>query len=284
MTSAAKALSYTPSAVSQQVARLEADLGQPLLERHARGVSLTDAGRVIVDFAAQLDRHLQALEARLDDLRGVRTGSLRLGCFPTASASLLPVAVDQFRRAHPHVELSVRSARLAGLLDLLESRSVEISLLWQYDWSQVALPGLQVRPLLRDPSRLLVSAGHRLATRRSVAFEELRDERWIIRAEDHPVVDVMRRTARRAGFEPVVSFEAHDYQEAQAMVAVGLGVALAPSLALTSLRDDVRVLTLHPAAPSRAILAARLAERRPTPAEQIFWELLPQVASRFRTP
>ncbi len=281
MTAAASALSYTPSAVSQQISRLEADVGQPVLDRHVRGARLTDAGRVIVEYAALLDRNLSALGSRLDDILGLRAGSLRLGTFPTAGASVLPVAVKEFKTQHPEVELSVRSARLSGLLQLLESRSVELALLWEYEWSRIDTTGLMIRPLMHDPSRLVVSASHRLARKRAVKFADLRNERWIIRADDHPVVDVLMRTASAAGFEPEVAFEAHDYQEAQAMVAVGLGVALAPSLALTSLRDDVRVVSLQPAAPARTIVVGRLADRQFTPAETALWELLPDVASRF---
>ena len=89
------------------------------------------------------------------------------------------------------------------------------------------------------------------------------------------------RTANAAGFVPEVAFEAHDYQEAQAMVAVGLGVALVPSLARTSLRDDVRVVSLQPAAPARTIIVGRLADRQFTPAESALWDLMAEVASKF---
>lgn len=281
MTAAARALAYTPSAVSQQISRLEADVGQPVLDRHARGARLTDAGRVIVEYAALLDRHLGALGSKLDDILGLRAGSLRLATFPTAGASLLPVAVKEFKTQNPDVELSVRSAHLAGLVKLLQVRSVELALLWEYDWSRIDDTGLMLRPLMRDPSRLVVSASHPLARKEAVKFADLGNERWIIRAEHHPVVDVLMRTARAAGFEPEVAFEAHDYQEAQAMVAVGLGVALVPSLALTSLRDDVRVVSLQPEAPARTILVGRLADRRFTPAEAALWELLADVGSKF---
>lgn len=281
MTAAARALAYTPSAVSQQISRLEADVGQPVLDRHARGARLTDAGCVIVEYAALLDQHLGALGSKLDDILGLRAGSLRLATFPTAGASLLPVAVKEFKTQHPEVELSVRSARLAGLVKLLQVRSVELALLWEYDWSRIDDRGLMLRPLMRDPSRLVVSASHPLARKEAVKFADLGNERWIIRAEHHPVVDVLMRTARAAGFEPEVAFEAHDYQEAQAMVAVGLGVALVPSLALTSLRDDVRVVSLQPEAPARTILVGRLADRRFTPAEAALWELLADVGSKF---
>lgn len=277
MTAAASTLMYTPSAISQQMRRLETEVGQPVLERHPRGVTLTDAGHAIVDYAVTMERQLEALQARLDDIAGLRAGSLRVGTFPTVGASLLPLAVTEFRSRYPDVRLSVQSGRLAQLLDLLERRRVEIALLWDYEWSRIDVDGLTLQQLRSDPTALVVSGTHPLAARQSVRMSELAEENWIIRGDQHPVADVLSRTARSAGFEPTVAFEANDYQEAQAMVAVGLGIALAPRLALANLRDDVTVVSLGDDAPSRRILLARLSSRVPTPAETAMAGILAEV-------
>ena len=92
---------------------------------------------------------------------------------------------------------------------------------------------------------LVVAADHRLARRRRVEMAELGDEDWIIRS-DHPVVEVLQRSAVAAGFEPKVSFRANDYQEAQAMVGVGLGIAVAPRTAVLNRIANVRVIPLGP--------------------------------------
>ena len=275
LTGAAQLLRYTPSAVSQQISKLEAEAGQPLLERHARGITLTDAGRALVRHAERIDRQLRAARVELDDIAGLRAGTLRLGSFPTAGSSLLPLVVTRFAARHPGVQLSVRSAVRGGLLEMIETREVELALLWDYDWDRVADRSLAITHLLDDPTALLVAAEHWLAGRRSVGLAELANERWVTRADNHPLAEVLARSCRAAGVPPRIAFEAHDYQEAQAMVAVGLGIALAPRLALTNLRSDVRVIEVDPPAPSRRVLLARLAERRPTPAEQ-------EIAAEFR--
>ena len=113
---------------------------------------------------------------------------------------------------------------------------------------------------------------------------ELADESWVIRGGGHPVAEVLSRTARAAGFEPAVSFEANDYQEAQAMVAVGMGIALAPRLALANLRDDVTVLSLGVDAPRRRILLASLAGHVATPAEAAMAEILAAAAGAPAVP
>jgi molybdate transport repressor ModE-like protein len=278
MTAAAKHLTYTPSAVSQQIRKLEGELGLQVLDRHAKGVDLTDAGRAVVEHVATIERELAGLRDELEEIAGARTGSLRLGTFPTFGASLLPFAITTFTKRHPGVALSVRSSRRQGLLRLLYDREIEMAVLWDYEWSRVDESGLSVHSLLFDTTQLVVSADHPLARRSTVEVGELAAERWITRADEHPVVEVLLRTCARAGFDPAIAFEAHDYQEAQAMVAAGLGVALAPRLALTGVRDDVRVLRLADDVPSRRIMVARSADRALTPPEQAMSRILQEVA------
>ncbi|MEU0953050.1 LysR substrate-binding domain-containing protein [Streptomyces niveus] len=158
---------------------------------------------------------------------------------------------------------------MGGLLAMLESREIQLALLWDYHWRRVDDPSLTV-------THLIVARDHRLAGRESVDITELTDENWITRADEHPVADVLARTCQAAGFRPTVSFHAHDYQEAQAMVSIGL--ALAPRPALTSLLSGIEAVSLRPSAPTRRILLARLTERRPTPAESAAEELFREVS------
>lgn len=277
MTGAAQALSYTPSAISQQIQRLETEVRLPVFERHARGVTLTDAGQAIVEHAVAIERQLDALTTRLDDIAGLRAGSLRLGTFPTVGSSLLPLAVTRFHDRCPAVRLTVQSGRKAQLIDLLERRQVETALLWDYTWSRIEDDSLDLMHVMDDPTFLVVARTHPLARRSSVSMSELAEENWIIRGDQHPVAEVLSRTAREAGFDPVVSFEANDYQEAQAMVAVGLGIALAPRLALANQREDVTVVSLGRDAPRRRILLASLASHPASPAETAMREVFAQL-------
>ena len=281
VTGAARALSYTPSAVSQQIARLEAEAGQALLERHARGIALTAAGEVVVARGQAIARQLDAAQQELADLAELRAGRLRIGTFPTAGASLLPLAVTTFRDRHPEVALTVRSARFAELREMLEGREIDVSLLWDYAWAPVQDDALDVVHLLDDPPVLLVAADHRLARRRKIDLAELAGEAWITREADHPVTSALARSCREAGFDPQIAFEANDYQEAQAMVAAGIGVAMAPRLTVVNMRSDVRVIPLKRPAPTRRILVARLRERPSSSAAAAFIGCLRSVASGF---
>ncbi|MDI3404758.1 LysR family transcriptional regulator [Streptomyces cavernicola] len=298
LTAAAAALSMTTSAASQQMSQLEREAGQPLIERLPRGVRTTAAGAALAERGRAVRRELQAAEADLEAFGHLDRGVVTLGSFPTASASLLPLALTRFRRAHPQVRTVVRAGVLAQLREMLHTGEVELSLLWDYDWNRVDDDQLTLTPLLEDPTVLVVPTSSPLVDSDRVRLSDLADQEWIIRAENHPVADVLRRACRRAGFEPRIAYASHDYQEAQAMVAAGLGLALAPRLALTNRRSDVRLLPLSPepaaqsareqpvgeAAPIRRILLAGSAQRAATPAAQAMARVLHTVARGFTDP
>lgn len=122
-----------------------------------------------------------------------------------------------------------------------------------------------------------------MARRRQIAMSELAEEDWIVRTQDHPVAEVLERSCRAAGFTPRIAFQANDYQEAQAMVSVGLGVALAPRTAVINKHPDVRVLSLGRGAPARRILLAHRHDRVRAPAELAMHQVLVEVAREYQT-
>ncbi|WP_457946988.1 LysR family transcriptional regulator [Pseudarthrobacter sp. alpha12b] len=266
LTSAAAALSFTTSAVSQQIAKLEQEMGVVLIERHPRGVVLTEAGHALLHYADDIDRTVEAARAEMGEFAGLRRGQLRLGTFPTGGASLMPDVVLAFRARHPEVAVTVVSARRDGLLERLRRREIELTLLWDYPWQQIEDPDLALVKLTNDPTVLLVPRDHPIAGLGSVRIGSLSDQEWVVR-DEHPVADVLSRVCRDAGFEPRIAFAANDYQETQGMVAAGIGIALAPRLALTALRPDVVAVPLA-GSPKRRILLAHLANRRLSPAAQ----------------
>src|SRR4051794_4104489 len=104
---AADALSYTQSAISQQIAALEREAGAQLVERSARGVRLTDAGAALVTHTDAILARLDAAERELEAIAGLRGGHLRIIAFPSAASSIVPLAIAEFRRRHPGVELTL---------------------------------------------------------------------------------------------------------------------------------------------------------------------------------
>ncbi len=282
ITAAAEALNYTPSAVSQQIRRLETEVEQPLLERLPRGIQPTEAGALLAAHARRVQAQLAAAEADLAEIAGLRRGQLSIGTFPTVGSSLLPLVVRRFKEAHPQIKLTVHSARFDQLTDMLAYGQVALSLLWDYAWNRIPGGEFTLTHLLDDPTALVVGAGHKLARRRIIRLSELADEDWIVREADHPVAEVLDRSCRQAGFKPRIAFHANDYQEAQAMVSVGLGIALAPRTAVANRHPDVRVISLGQTAPSRRILVARRTDRVNAPSERAMLTVMKQVARTYR--
>lgn len=283
LTAAAEAMGMTTSAASQQMSLLEREAGQPLLERLPRGVRTTAAGASLAERGRTVRRELHAAQADLEAFEHLDRGTLRLGSFPTASASLLPLALTRFSKRHPAVRTVVRAGVLDQLREMIHVGEVELALMWEYEWNLIQAPELVLAPLLDDPTVLVVPADSELLTRPAVRLGSLAEQEWIIRAENHPVADVLRRSCRLAGFEPRIAYESHDYQEAQAMVAAGLGIALAPRLALTNRRSDVRLLPFASdvPAPVRRILLARPRHRATTPTAHAMAGILRTVARQF---
>jgi DNA-binding transcriptional LysR family regulator len=221
ITAAATALNYTPSAVSQQLRQLEIEVGQPLLQRQPRGVTATEAGAVLAQHARRVERQIGAAEADLAEIVGLHRGHLTIGTFPSIGSSLLPQAIIAFRALHPGIELSVRSAWFDPLTEMLDNGTLGLSLLWDYDWNRIPADRYDLTPILDDPTMLVVSNNHPAARRRSITMNKLADEQWVVRANNHPVVEVLLKACHAVGFEPRISFYANDCWELQAMVSVG---------------------------------------------------------------
>ncbi|MEU5839937.1 LysR family transcriptional regulator [Streptomyces diacarni] len=274
VTAAADELFYTPSGVSQQLRKLEEEVGQPLLQRHARGMVPTDAGHVLAGHARAILQQMDAAMADLDQLAGLKSGSLSLGTFPTLGSSFMPLVISRFRKMYPSIKLDVRSTRLQELIGLLARGEISMGLLWEYEWMRLKRDDFELTTLFTEPTVLVVGTEHPLAQFEEVDMAATSHEQWIVRANEHPVAELLERTCNAAGFSPKISFQANDYQEAQAMVSVGLGVALAPKSAVMNHHPGVKILSLGQAAVSRSVVLAQRRDRVRAPAENAFQTLL----------
>ena len=280
--SAADALAYTQSAVSQQIAALEREAGTTLVERGARGVRLTEAGRALVGHADAILARLADAEAELEAIAGLRAGRLRLASFPTASATIAPRAIARFRARHPAVELSLEPAEPDEGLARLRSGDVDIALVIEAPGCTIEDGATERIRLLDDPMYVCLPAGHRHATKARLRLTDLADEPWILGSTSAcPDTAILLRACQAAGFEPRIAFHSDDYLAIQGFVAAGVGVALMPDLALVTVRDDVVVRSLAGRAPVRRIEAATLAEGYRSPAAAAMLELLVEVGAEF---
>ncbi|MFC0447993.1 LysR family transcriptional regulator [Rhodococcus jostii] len=265
LTGGAERANVTPSAASQRIAKLEQEIRQPVLTRLPRGVRLTEAGEILVTRARLFRQEMRAARGDLEALLGLERGTVRLGSFPTVSASLLSDALKDYHARWPGIDVRVQSAVRPRLLEMLHSSEVEMALLWSYDWTEETEKSLALIPLMEDETVLLVPLDGPYID--NVAVASLRSAKWIIRNADHPAAEVLYRSCETAGFTPNVVYEAHDYQEIEAMVAAGVGIAMVPRLAVAHHRPDVHAVRFLPTdrVPTRSIYIASLARRQYTP-------------------
>jgi DNA-binding transcriptional LysR family regulator len=283
LSGAAEALSYSQSAVSQQISALEAETGMTLLERHPRGVSLTAAGQTLVGHAEGILARLEAAEAALSGIAGLRGGRLRMASFPTAGATLMPLAIATFRSAYPGVELTLAEGEPEEIVPRLRAGELDLALLFEFAGETPLQEGMTRVELLEDPMYLALARKHALASKGKLRLEDLRGESWVQTSRSSPCARHVVRSCHAAGFEPQVSFESDDYQTVQGLVAAGVGVALIPELALSVVREDIAIRALSPSPPVRQVIAAAPAGARLVPAAPAMLTVLQGAAEQYES-
>jgi DNA-binding transcriptional LysR family regulator len=255
---AADALAYSQSAVSQAIQTLEGEAGVPLIERSRGGVRPTAAGAALAGHIGGILGQLEAAEDEIKAIAAGHGGHLRTASFPTAGATLMPQAIAAFRGSHPGVEVSLAEGEPEEIVPRLRAGEFDLALLFEFEGVGERLSaGMRRFDLFDDPLHLALPATHPLAGRKAAPrLEDLREESWVQTAASSPCARHVVRSCIAAGFEPQVSFESDDYLTIQGLVAAGVGVALIPQLALSSVRDDIVVRPLAPASPVRKVFAA----------------------------
>jgi DNA-binding transcriptional LysR family regulator len=283
---AAESLGYTQSAVSQQIAALERETGAVLVQRNARGVRLTDAGRTLVEHSDGILARLAAAEEELEAMAGLKGGRLRLASFPSAGATLMPLAIAEFSREHPGVELSLIEAEPEESLPALRAGDLDLALTFEYS----SLPQSFYEPinedvelvhLLDDRMYVAMSVDHPLASRRRLKLADLAAESWIQSDCASSCGRMHIAACEAAGFEPRVGFQSDDYNVVQGLVAAGVAISLLPDLALSNLRDDIVIRSLGREAPVRHVHAATLAGAYRSPAVEAMLSTLRRAAERY---
>ncbi|MFI8169952.1 LysR family transcriptional regulator [Streptomyces sp. NPDC085931] len=268
---AAVALGYTPSAVSQQIAKLERETRTVLLERAGRGVRLTDEAHQLVATAQELMTIVERAETALEERRGRPAGRLTVAAFASAARGLMPGVLAELGRKHPALDARLTELDPHLSVDLVAKGAVDLAV--AHDWDIAPLPappGVEQALIGDDLCDLLVPEGHPFAGRDAVRREELGGERWICQPPGRVCHDWLMRTLRAAGHEPDLVHQADENPTLVALVAAGLGVALIPRLGRGPLPAGVVEVPLDPLPVRRLYALWRTgAARRPAIAETV---------------
>lgn len=281
MAAAAEALFLTPSAVSQQIAQLEEEVGIKLTERIGRGVRLTAAGHALVAHAERLMVVMDEARSEMAELRREIAGELRVAAFPSIASVVLPDTVKALRRAFPRMEIAIDELEAIDGVTALRSWRTDVALI--DDLSLVAGDNREhvtTVPLAEDVWYVTVSTDHPLSKKPSLNLLDLKDEIWAIESRGGPLGSIVAELCRRAGFEPRTNAKCRGSEMVEAMVASGCSVSVAPGLRMLRSPRGVAWVKLKPEVRRKIYVAYRRGERN-HPMVKVFVDEIVRTAGRL---
>lgn len=263
-TRAAAKLHLAQAALSEQIRKLETNIGTLLFHRGHRESVLTAAGETLRQHAEGLLERADAARKAVQEVAGLRGGRLSVGAIPSVSACLLPGAVAEFRHRHPQVELALFEGTSEAVAQWVENGRVEIGIVQL----PTAAGRFEERMLLTERFVALAPAAHPLARQRTVALEKLSGESFVLykgRARDTALA-----ACRAAGFEPRIACESSELETIRSLVAAGLGFALLPQLAAREPSAQWRALSLRGATVERRVALLTRPNHEGSPGADVF--------------
>ena len=254
--------------LSQQIRRLETELGLALVERTTRRVALTHAGELLVARARRIVAEVDDARAELATLAGVKGGRLAVGALHTMGPVDLSLLLAAFHRNHPAVELTVREQSSEELAEMLRDDVIDLAFLSVTE--RIQSRGLELRRLVTEELVAVLAPQHPLADREGVRLSDLAGEPFISFRAGSRLREVLAGAAADAGFEPRIALESNESRRIRSLVSSGLGVAILPRSDAAGPGAPVAVARLVAPALTRDVTLASRATRRHSPAAQAF--------------
>ena len=278
---AAESLHLSQSAVSQQIAVLEREVGIPLLERTSEGPKLTAAGEALVEHGDAVICRLEEAERELAQIAGLEGGRLRLASFPTASATLMTRALSLFRQRFPKVELLFSEDEPEDSFPALKRGDFDLAVVFDYPAFPLDFArDVEAEMIFEEPMRVALPPGHPLAAAKSVRIEDLAEEDWLCGALPSSCREQILGLCREAGFEPRISFQSEDYEVIKGFVAGGLGVTILPELA--GGHPGIELRPVRGRKPVRRVWAVTRESESRSPAAEQMLGILREVCRTYR--
>lgn len=252
-TRAAEKEQVAQPSLSQQIMKLELELGVRLFDRLGRTVRLTDIGQIFLPRARAILHEMRAAKEEVAEKQSTVSGPVCLGVIPTIAPYFLPARISGFSRRYPEAAITVVEDVTVHLMEQLRAGLVDLAI--------VALPArgqdLECYPLRTERLFAILPKGHHLAPRHSVKIKELRDEPFLLLRDDHCFRDTAIEVCKRARLSPRIVFETGQFSSILGMVAAGMGISILPEMALEP-RLDCNPVLISDERASRTIGVATL--------------------------
>ena len=251
--------------LSQQVLKLEEDLGAKLFDRLGRSVRLTEAGREFLPHARSILHQMEAARSGVEDKRTDVRGSVSVGVIPTIAPYLMPQCVAAFSKKYADAKLRIVEETTPVLVESLRNLAIDLAIL--------SLPlkhkEFEIFPLQTEPLFAVLPRGHARASAKSLALKDLRGESFVLLRDGHCFRDVSVAACTRAKVDPRIAFESGQFSSLLGMVAAGVGVSLVPEMAVDR-AAECSFVRISDTQASRTIVAAVLRGRSFNRVQQAF--------------
>ncbi|WP_255527695.1 LysR substrate-binding domain-containing protein [Paenarthrobacter sp. YJN-5] len=286
LSAVAEALSYSTSAVSQQVRLLEKEIGVALVEPAGRRLQLTPQGLTLVAHAEKILDMLERAEADVSVSMEQIRGTLKVAAFQTAALTCLPRVILELREHHPELTIEFHQGEPEETLPALQSGEYDLVIAEAYPgMPPPTLPGIDYRELFEDPLWITMSASTAATIDPdSHIIGQLAEAGWAVEAQDSVPRTWVINECRKAGFEPRITCSSEDLAVQLQFVEAGLAVAVLPSLALEKASSSVRRFPLSEGMQKRSILAAYRAAAQDRPAVKATLQALKRAAKTSQGP
>lgn len=249
-TRAGEKLHLSQSTVSQHIKLLEEELGCPLFLRVGKRVQVTEAGKVLVQYAERIFRDLKNAEMAVREINALKRGTVRLGVGPTTLIYRLPPVLGDYKRRFPDIELIVLAGSTEFLLQELRLQHIDLAIVMPSG----PQPGLTVKPLIREEVVIVIHREHPFARRRTIEASELSTLRFILYEKNTAMQNLIDRFFASLGVTPTIIMEVENNEAIKSLVRAGLGASILPLCAVADeppegelriLRVKGRPLTRH---------------------------------------
>ncbi len=274
-TRAAKTENVAQPSLSQQILKLEDELGAKLFDRFPRSARLTQFGKTFLFRAEAILRQVGEARTEIQEMAGAEKGNVAIGAIPTIAPYFLPQMLASFLRQHPTIAVNIVEEITPVLLEQLHDGRIDIALL------ALPVPGdeLLCEELFREPLFAVVPATHHLASREMIDLQEIRKDSFLLLKEGHCFRENVLVACRRSKLHPKVVFESGQFLTILGMVAAGMGVSVVPAMAVEE-RPGCKFIRIRDERVSRRVGWAQLKHHFPTVAQRALVEHLKRESAR----